>query len=267
MKSAVANLLAQTPDRLLTGEEEKRLTERAAAGDREARKQLVKHNHRLVVSIAKDYRGMGVDFEDLLMAGFEGLLEGINRFDPQLGNKLSTYVTWWIRQRILRELDKHSTTIRVPGYLRRLRRRINRLEEKREEGLTPAGIREEFGVSEEVAHKVKQVSSTASLDSRLSPTNRGNLKELIGNRKAKDPAKAVFPEESYQKLLAVMEEKLTDRERRVLKLYYGVEDYQPRTLAEVGEIFGLSRERIRQLRERALEKLREDKELAELRGE
>ena len=104
------------PDRLLTEKEERRLTNQAAAGNREAREKLVKHNSRLVISIARRYQIKGIPFEDLVMAGFEGLLKGIDKFDPELGYKLSTYATWWIRQRVFKELDNHSTTIRLPGY-------------------------------------------------------------------------------------------------------------------------------------------------------
>ncbi|MFB6214993.1 MAG: sigma-70 family RNA polymerase sigma factor, partial [Candidatus Bipolaricaulia bacterium] len=184
MRSTIENLISQAPDRLLSREEERELTKRAASGDRDARKKLVIYNHRLVISVANDYKDMGVAFEDLLMAGFEGLLKGIDKFDPVLGNKLSTYVTWWIRQAVLRELDQQSTTIRIPGYVRSLNRKVNRLEEKREVQLSPADIQEEFGVSKEVAQAVKRAGPTASLDSSFSRSNEGSLKEVVENRKA-----------------------------------------------------------------------------------
>lgn len=266
MKSTIGNLISQTPDRLLTKEEERKLIRRVAQGDQKSRKKLVNHNYRLVISIAKDYKDMGIPFEDLLMAGFEGLLKGIDKFDPGLGNKLSTYATWWIRKAVFRELDQHSTTIRVPGYVRTLKRQVNRLEEKWEEELSLADIRKEFGVSQEVARTVKQVGPTASLDSSFSRSSEGSLKEMVENRKAEDPSQAAPQRRASERLFAVMEEKLSDRERRVIKLYYGVEDYKPRTLPEVGEVFDLSRERIRQLRDRALEKLARDQKLAGLRG-
>lgn len=267
MKSTIGNLITQTPDRLLTDREERKLTRRVAQGDQQARKKLVNHNYRLVISVAKDYKDMGVPFEDLLMAGFEGLVKGIDKFDPGLDNKLSTYATWWIRKAVFRELDQHSTTIRIPGYVRALKRQVRRLEKKREEELSPAGIRKEFGVSKEVARTVKRVGPTASLDSSFSKSSEDNLKKMVVDRKAEDPSRAVPQRRASERLHAAMEEKLSDRERRVIKLYYGVEDYKPRTLPEVGEVFNLSRERIRQLRDRALEKLASDRKLAGLRGD
>lgn len=256
MNTTVENLISQTPDRLLTEKEESELAKREEKGDREARKKLVMHNHRLIISIAKDYMNNGVPLEDLIMVGFEGLMKAIKRFDPQLDNKLSTYATYWIHQAILEELNKHSTTIRVPSYVRSLKRKVNRLEEEREEKLSSSDIREEFEVSKKVARSIKQMGPTSSLDSPLSEPEDGTLKKLIKNRKAEDPSKSASQKARSEKLMALLEERLSDRERRILKLYYGVEDNQPRTLDEVGEVFDLSKERVRQLRDGALEKLK-----------
>lgn len=198
------------------------------------------------------------------MAGFEGLLKGIDRFDPELGNKLSTYATWWIKQAILRELDRHSTTIRLPGYVRGLRRQVIRMEEERGKKLTASDIREEFGVTEEVARAARKTRATASLDASLSRAEPGSLKKLVENSKAEEPATESVKERKSEALREAMKDRLSDRERRVIKLYYGFEDYKPRTLEEVGEVFKLSRERIRQLRDRALDKLRQAGDLESL---
>lgn len=264
MKSIIENLFSQTPDRLLTDQEERKLIERTKEGDKEARAKLAKYNNRLVVSIAKDYRGMGVPFEDLLMAGFVGLLRGIDKFDPETGNKLSTYVTWWIKQAVYQELNEQSTTIRVPGYVRKVQRQVNRMEKSQEEELTHEEISNKFGISEEVARKVKQTSPAVSLDSPFSDSEDTSLVDLMEDRKAKKPQELAQPKD--QLMEEALEEKLSDRERRIVKLYYGIEDYKPRTLEEVSEVFDLSRERIRQLRDRALEKLAADEELAKVRG-
>ena len=256
MNTTVENLIFQTPDRLLTKKEESELTKREKEGDREARKKLVMHNYRLIISIAKKYMDNGVPLEDLIMVGFEGLMKAIKRFDPQLGNKLSTYATYWIHQAILGELNKHSTTIRVPSYVRSLKRKVNRVEEDREEKLSLSEIREEFGVSEKVARSIKQLGPTSSLDSPLSEKENGTLKKVVKNRNAEDPSESASQEARSERLLAAMEKRLSDREERVLKLYYGVDDNQSRTLDEVGEVFDLSKERVRQLRNKSLEKLK-----------
>ncbi len=264
MKTTVENMISQTPDRLLTEKEERELTKREEEGDREARKKLIIHNHRLVISIAKDYKDNGVPFEDLIMVGFEGLVKGIKRFDPQLENKLSTYVTYWIHQAIMKELNKNSRTIRVPSYVRSLKRKVDQLEENLEEELSPSDISEEFGVGKKVARSVKQLGPTTSLDSPVSESGNETLKKMIKNRKAKNPSKSVSQKDRSEKLLSALEKRLSDRERRIIKLYYGVEDNKSRTLDEVAKVFDLCKERIRQLRDRALEKLEADRKLAGL---
>lgn len=265
IKTTITNLLSQIPDRLLTDQEEKKLTRRAADGDKRARGKLVLYNSRLVISIAQRYKDNGVPLEDLVMAGFEGLVKGVDRFNPELGYKLSTYTTWWIKQKVLRELDDNSTTIRFPGYLRNLRRQVHKLERERGDELTISEIRDQFEVSEQVAHQAKTTTTTRSLDAELSNFDHGNLKQIVENEKAEIPSRST-QELKAEKLEETMNERFSDRERRVVKLYYGLEDYKQRTLQEVGEVFGVSRERIRQLRDRGLEKLKKASKLRDVRN-
>jgi RNA polymerase primary sigma factor len=246
---------------LLTRKEEKKLTRRAASGDEEAKKKLVLYNHRLVLSIAKDYKGKGVAFEDLIMAGFEGLLKAIEGFKPELGNKLSTYSTWWIRQRILKELDENSTTIRFPGYIRNLRRKVRQSEEEGGEEYTNSQIQEEFDVTEKVASRVKLMATMKSLDEEVAESGSVSLKDLVENPRAEEPPEASIKERKSDRLEETLDTALSDRERRIIKLYYGLEDYKPRTLKEVGKVFSVSQERIRQLREQALDKLNREGDL------
>lgn len=199
------------------------------------------------------------------MAGFEGLVKGIDKFNPELGYKLSTYVTWWIKQKVFRELDYNSTTIRFPGHVRNLYRKVHKLERERGDELTISEIRDQFDVSAEIAQRAKAATTTKSLDADLSSFNQGNLKQIVGNQKAEVPSE-LTKELKAEKLEEAMYECLSDRERRVIKLYYGHEDYKERTLQEVGEVFGVSRERIRQLRDRALKKLERVSELRAVRS-
>ena len=246
---------------MLSDKEEKDLYRLASEGDTEARKSLVVHNDKLVVSIAQKYKGMGVPVEDLVMAGFEGLIEGIDKFDPDRGNRLSTYVTWWIRQKITRELNENGSTIKCPRYVSKLKRKLDKLKKETGEELTLSEVQEKFEVSKEVAKKAKQGTHTSSLDAEISGVENGYLKELIENKKAEPPSDVSLKELQGEKLREAMDKHLADRERRIVKLYYGLEDHNSRTLQEVGNVFDLSRERVRQLKERALEKLSTVKEL------
>lgn len=210
----------------------------------------------MVVSIAQKYRDKGVPLEDLVMAGFVGLLEGIDRYDPEKNAKLSTYATWWIRKNVLEELEDNSATIRYPWYVRKVRRKLKRAKRETGEELTVSEIQERFDVTEERAKLVKAGMTTRSLDADLSKGTDRSLKQVIENRKAELPSETALEELKSEELQENLKEELTDRERRIIKLYYGLEDYYPRTLEKVGEVFGLSLERIRQLKENALEKLK-----------
>jgi len=201
------------------------------------------------------------------MAGFEGLIKAIEDFKPELGNKLSTYATWWIRQRVLKELNENSTTIRFPSYVRRIRRKVKRIEREKGEELTIAQIQEEFDISAKIANRVKTMKATRSLDAKLDGSETGSLKDILRNPNAKEPSQNSLEEKKSEKLRETMNSNLSDRERRILKLYYGLEDQKPRTLKEVGKVFAVCQERIRQLRDEALDKLRQDGELVAINSE
>lgn len=265
--------LTNADNEVLGREEEKELTRRVQSGDQGAKEELVEHNLRLVVDVAKKYRDLGLSFSDLIQEGSLGLLKAVDKFDPELGYKFSTYAYWWIRQRIFRALDQKSRTIRISSRMSGLKRKINKLSGsyKKEKGSEPnlEELAEELDASEEkIRQAIRAGKRTRSLDKPLGDRDKGaSLSEVIEDKEVPGPEEKVKDELADRNLYQLMEEKLSDRERRVIRLRYGLEDYQPSTLEEVGEIFDLSRERIRQIQNRALEKLAAEEELAEARKE
>lgn len=257
--------LSGADHQVLDREEEKELTRRVEAGDRKAREELAEHNLRLVVDIAKGYRNLGLAFPDLIQEGSLGLLKAVDEFDPDLGYKFSTYAYWWIRQRIIRALDQKSRTIRIPSHMSGLKRKISQAAEsyRKEEGEEPSlgELAERLNESEErIKQALKSEGQTKSLDKPLGDEGDGStLVEVLETDRGPAPEEEIEAELATEDFKEAMEEELTDRERRVLKLRYGLEDHRTRTLEEVGDVFDLSRERIRQLQNRALEKLRSSK--------
>jgi RNA polymerase primary sigma factor len=255
---------------LLTKEEEVELAKRVEAGDKEAKERLAAANLRLVVSIAKKYRGCGLPFLDLIQEGNLGLMKAIEKFDWRKGYKFSTYATWWIRQAILRAITNRSRTIRVPTHINELIRKIYQAERDyvKEHGEPPSleELAEELDTSVDNIVKAKKTAQyTASLDSPIGYEEEGSvLGDFIEDFDAVSPTKETFKELLQQELKKALREKLTPRERRVLELRYGLDDNQPRTLDEVGEIFGISRERVRQIQKEALEKLKHSDVLRKL---
>lgn len=261
---------------LLSREEEKELAKRVEQGDEEAREKLTSANLRLVISIAKKYRGYGLPFLDLIQEGNIGLMKGIDRFDWRKGYKLSTYATWWIRQSILKALNNQTRTVRVPAHIGTLNRKIDKFVNsyRKEHGEEP-GIEE---IADELDVKVEKVRNarrarqgSVSLDKPLGEgeANGGTLDELIADEDASRPEREAFGDMLEDRLMGLFDQALTDREKQVLKLRYGLEDYRPLTLEEAGDVFDLSRERIRQLQVRAIDKLKDPEfkdQLAVYRG-
>lgn len=247
---------------VLKREQEKRLGGRMKDGDREAREELIEHNLRLPIEVAKKYRGMGLDFKDLIQEGNLGLLRALDRYDPDRENRFGTYAYWWIRQSILQALNEDSRTVRVPSRMIGLKRKIDELkrEYRGREGREPSRgeLAEKLEVSEEKIRRAMMGSKrTSSLDKPLFEGEEGNpVLKAVEKEDGFSPEEEALAGLAEEKLRDLLDEKLTDRQKQIIKLRYGLEDYRSRSLEETGKVFGLSRERIRQLQKEALEKLK-----------
>ena len=245
---------------LLTAEEELDLAMRMEAGDIEAKKKLAEANLRLVVSIAKRYVGRGMSLLDLIQEGNLGLIKAVEKFDYKKGFKFSTYATWWIRQAITRAIADQARTIRIPVHMVETINKLIRVSRQLLQELgrepTPAEIGKEMGFSEEKVREIQKISQDpVSLETPIGEEEDSHLGDFIPDEDAPAPAEAA----SYTLLKEQLSEvlgTLTEREEKVLRLRFGLDDGRTRTLEEVGKEFNVTRERIRQIEAKALRKLR-----------
>jgi len=262
----LARYLAQIGrEKLLTHEEEMDLGRRVRAGDKKAREKLIEKNLRLVVSVAKKYRGMGLPFGDLIQEGNIGLMKAVEKFDPDRGYRFSTYATWWIRQAVQRAVADKGRTIRVPVHMgdkmRKMARSYNELAVELSRDPTDEEVAKRLGWDVDRVKDVKSaIPDATSLNRPLSSEeDSSELGDLIEDERETRIASQVVRELETHRLLESVE-RLPERQRRVLVRRYGLDGKEPATLAELSEELGVSRERVRQLQREAEGVLRDEGE-------
>ncbi|MCA8914090.1 MAG: sigma-70 family RNA polymerase sigma factor [Planctomycetes bacterium] len=250
--------IRETP--LLTAKEEIELSRLIHAGDKAAREHMIKANLRLVVSVAKEFLNRGLPFMDLIAEGNIGLMRGIEKFDPEQGNRFSTYGVHWIKQSIRRALVNSSKTVRIPSYMVEL---ISQFKQKSAEMTNRAGgkvpdtrvIAKEIGLSDDQLDMMRAAlnSTTQSTDYRGSD-GESSLTDIIADQNSPDPAELAITANEVN-MLAEMLDAISEREAKILKMRYGMGVDHPMTLSEIGDALGLTRERIRQIENNALKTL------------
>ena len=253
------NEIGQIP--LLSEEEEKILGEKSAAGDADARQRLAEGNLRLVVSLAKHYTGRGVAIMDLIQVGNMGLMHAAEKYDHTKENRFSTYAAWWIKEAMQRAIDQQSREIRVPVHVAENMKRVQKAARDLQQSLgrdaTTAEIAQKLGdkTEEEVKDIISYLQNPVSLESPVGEDGESSLGDMVEDHSGQTPEEAMdilARQEEVRELL----DTLTERERQVVRMRYGLGEEKPQTLEEIGSALGVTRERVRQIEARAMEKLR-----------
>ncbi len=254
---------------LISVDEEADLARRIRQGDEEALEKLVKANLRFVVSVAKQYQNQGLPLTDLISEGNLGLIKAARRFDETRGFKFISYAVWWIRQSILQALAEQSRIVRLPlnrvGALNKISKVLARLEQEYEREPSPEEIAEAMNgmhTAEEIAEILRQSGPHVSLDSPIAPGEETRFIEVLEDTEMPQPDQVLMQESLKQevaKALATLEE----REAQILRMHFGIDQRYPMTLEEISEKLGLTRERVRQIKEKAIRKLRGNKSVIE----